>query len=142
MLCKFQNIRIRECTLMKWYSKPNIRSTLETLLIFTPIPLDAQEVWSLNQLYVYVLERMKESPTLTYIPIHVSCCSKNSVCFSPNNWLSNWANLLGISNWALICGLEWDQKGTNKTLAPIGLGLFCQLLTSPKLPLIIFNTTI
>ena len=33
-------------------------------------------------------------------------------------------------------------KGTNKTLAPMGLGLFRQLLTSPKLPLTIFNITI
>ena len=30
-------------------------------------------------------------------------------------------------------------KGTNKTIAPMGLVLFCQLLTSPKVPLIIFN---
>ena len=43
---------------------------------------------------------------------------------------------MGHSNWGLVASLEWDQKGTNKTLAPIGLGLFCQLLTSPKLPLI------
>ena len=37
----------------------------------------------------------------------------NSVCFSPYiyNWLSNWASLLGLSNWALVCGLEWDQNG-------------------------------
>ena len=35
-----------------------------------------------------------------------------SVCFSPYiyNWLSNWANLLGLPNWALVCGLEWDQN--------------------------------
>ena len=33
-------------------------------------------------------------------------------------------------------------KETNKILAPMGLGLFCQLLTSPKSPLIIFNTII
>ena len=51
------------------------------------------------------------------------------------NWLSNWADLLGLSNWALVCGLE-GPKGTNKTLAPMGLGLFCQLLTMPKLLLI------
>ena len=44
---------------------------LRTLLIFTPIPLDAQEVWSLNQLDVYVLERMNECLTLTYIPFYV-----------------------------------------------------------------------
>ena len=58
------------------------------------------------------------------------------------NCLSNWASHLGHPNWALVCGLEWDQKGTNKTLAPMGLELFYQLLTSPKLPLIIFNITI
>ena len=27
------------------------------------------------------------------------------------NWLSNWTSFLGHSNWALVCGLEWDQKG-------------------------------
>ena len=36
----------------------------------------------------------------------------------------------------------WLGVEPNKTLAPMGFGLFCQLLTSPKLPLIIFNTTI
>ena len=41
---------------------------LRTLLIFTPIPLVTQEVWSLNQ---FVLKRMKESLTLTYTPFHV-----------------------------------------------------------------------
>ena len=116
---------------------------LRTLLIITLIPLDAQEVWSLNQLYVYVQEKMNECLNTHIYPI--SCnflLFQNSVCFSPYNWLSNWASLLGLSNWALVCGLKWEQKGTNKILAPIGLGLFCQLLTSPKLPLIIFNTTI
>ena len=34
---------------------------LGTLIIFTPIPLNAQDVWPLNQLCVYVLERMKKS---------------------------------------------------------------------------------
>ena len=32
-------------------------------------------------------------------------------------------------------------KGKNKILAPMDFGPFYQLLTSPKLPLIIFNTT-
>ena len=63
----------------------------------------------------------------------------NFVCFSPYNWLSNWDSLLGLFNWALVCGLEYDQKGTNKTLAPMGLDLFYQLFISPKLPLTIFN---
>ena len=58
------------------------------------------------------------------------------------NLLSNWPSLLGHSNWALVCGLEWDQKRINKTLTPMGFGFFYQLLTSPKLPLIIFNTII
>ena len=44
---------------------------------------------------------------------------------------------MGFSLW-----LKMRPKGTNKTLAPMGLGLICQLLTNPKLPLIIFNTTI
>ena len=36
-----------------------------------------------------------------------------SVHFSPYiyNCLSNWASLLGFPNWALVCGLEWDQNG-------------------------------
>ena len=113
---------------------------LRILLIFTPILLDAQQVWPLNQLYVYVLERMNKCLTFTYIPFHV--ITKNFICFSPYNWLSNWISFLGISNWVLGCDLECDQKGTNKTLTPIDIGLFCQLLTSPKLRLIIFNTTI
>ena len=44
---------------------------LGTLIIFTPIPLEAQEVWSLNQLCMYVLERVKECLLLTYKPFHV-----------------------------------------------------------------------
>ena len=44
---------------------------------------------------------------------------------------------LGFSMW-----LGEGPKGTNKTLALMGLGPFCQLLTHPKLPLTIFNTTI
>ena len=32
---------------------------------------NAQEVWSLNQLYVFVQERIRECPTLTYKPFHV-----------------------------------------------------------------------
>ena len=57
-----------------------------------------------------------------------------------------WAGLLGRSigpfqlNFSVWLGM--GPKGTNKILAPIGLGFFYQLLTSPKLPLIIFNTTI
>ena len=51
--------------------------------------------------------------------------------------LAYWPFQLGFSVW-----LGMGPKGTNKTLAPMGLGLFNQLLTSPKLPLIIFNTTL
>ena len=37
---------------------------------------------------------------------------------------------MGHSNWALVYGLQLDQKGTNKTLALLGFGfwLFYQLL--------------
>ena len=44
---------------------------------------------------------------------------------------------LGFSMW-----LEVGPKETNKTLAPMDFGPLYQLLTSPKLSLIIFNTTI
>ena len=54
--------------------------------------------------------------------------------------------LIELAFWVIPIGLNmWlgvRPKGTTKTLAPMGLGLFCQLLTSPKLPLTIFNTTI
>ena len=55
--------------------------------------------------------------------------------------------LIGLAYWVFPIGLycvAWSgtKKGTNKTLAPMGLELFCQLLISPKLPLTIFNTTI
>ena len=50
---------------------------------------------------------------------------------------------LGLAFWASPIGLKyvvWDgTKGTNKALAPIGLRLIWQLLTSPKLPLIIWQ---
>ena len=38
--------------------------------------------------------------------------------------------------------LRVGPKGTNKAQAPMGFELICQLLTSQKLPLIIFNTTL
>ena len=51
--------------------------------------------------------------TRTYTPLHSNDSLKINFCmFLPfiTNWLSNWAGLLGLSNWALMCGLEWDQK--------------------------------
>ena len=71
------------------------------LLIFTLIPLDAQEVWSLNQLYVYVLKSMKECPTLTYIPNHVPCCC----CIILYVSLLITDNLIGLAFWAFTIGL-------------------------------------
>ena len=112
---------------------------LRTLLIFTPIPLVPKKcgLW-INYMCMFKreLESVQHSHTNHFILL------QNSICFSPCNWLSNRTRLLSHSNWGLVCGLKWDQKGTNKTLAPMGPGLFCQLLTSSKLPLIIFNTTI
>ena len=101
----------------------------------------AQEVWSLNQ---FICMCSKKNKRVTYTHIHTISFSYKILYVSllKYNWLSNWTSLSGHSNWALVCGLEWDQKGTNKTLAPMGFEPFCQLLTNPKLPLIIFNTTI
>ena len=120
--------------------KTKYQKFLRTLLIFTPIPLVLKKCGLLISFYEFIQGRIKECLTFIYKPFHVLI--KNSVCFSPYNWLSNWASLLDLFNWALVCGLEWDQKGTNKTLVSMGLGLFCQLLTSPKLLLIVFNTII
>ena len=80
---------------------------LRTLLIITLIPLDAQEVWSLNQLYVYVLERMKESPTLIYMSFHVTYCSSKILYVSLiiNDYLIGLA-FCAFPIWDLVCGLE------------------------------------
>ena len=39
---------------------------------------------------------------------------------------------LGLSDWALVCDLEWDQKRTYKTLTPMGLGPWAFLSTLNK----------
>ena len=100
----------------------------------------AQEVWSLNQ-FIFMCSR--ENKRVAYTHIHIISFSYKILYVSLliTDYLIKLA-FLGHSNWDLVYDLEWDQKGTNKTLAPMGFGLFCLLLTSPKLPLIIFNTTI
>ena len=129
----------RECTLVRWISKQRSNVLGKTFNLHSNFT-NAQDVWSFNQLYV--LERMRVSNTHIQKCFHALVIDTKFCMFLSYNWLSNWASLLDLFNWALVCGLEWDQKGTNKTLVPMGLGLFCQLLTSPKLPLIIFNPTI
>ena len=113
---------------------------LRTFSIFTSIPLVPKKCGLSISFYEF-FSRENERVSNPHIQT-ISCSYKNFVYFSPYNWLSNWASLLSLSNWILVCGLEWNQKGTNKTLVTMGLGLFYQLLTSPKLPLIIFNTII
>ena len=56
---------------------------------------------------------LSSSFTRTYTPLHNDASLKKFLYVSHfiTNWLSNWAGLLGLSNWALMCGLEWDQKG-------------------------------
>ena len=139
MLCKFQNLRIRECTLVWWNSKPKIRSSWEHFQSSLQFHLCLRSVVS-QSVYVCVFKRELES--VLHIHTNHFILIQNSVCFSPYNWLSNWVDHLDYSNWVLVCGLEWDQNGTNKTLAPMDIGLFYQLLTSSKLALIIFNITI
>ena len=72
---------------------------LRTLLIFTPIPLVAQEVWSLNQ---FVLRRMKESLTLTYTPFHNYVSSKKFYIFLPLYIIDY---LIGLAFWDFPIGL-------------------------------------
>ena len=140
-------------TLVWWNSKPKIRSSWEDF----SSSLQFHLMLKMCGLSISFHGENNECPTFTYKPFH-SLCDHNEnpyeslsyenhfeilyVSLLIYNWLSNWASLLSHSNWVLVCGLEWDQKRTNKTLALMGFGLFCQLLTSPKLPLIIFNTTI
>ena len=122
--------------------KTKDRKFLRTPLIFTPIPLYVQEVWFLNK---FPRENNRVAYTHIYIISFLMNTLLNEILYVfllIFNWLSNWTSFLGHSNWVLVCGLEWDQKGKNKTLAPIGLRLFCQLLTSSKLPFIIFNIPI
>ena len=138
----YANFRIEEQVSVPWCGKiQNQRLEVlgKTLNLHSNFTC-TQEVWSLNR-FICICSRENKTVAYTHIQNHFIPL-QNSVCFFPYNWLSNWASLLGHFNWVLVCGLEWDQKGTNKTLPPMGLRLFCQLLTSPKLPLIIFNTTI
>ena len=65
----------------------------------------------------------KQALTLTYKLFHIFTKILH-VSLLTTDYLIGLA-LLGLSNWVLICGLEWDQNGTNKILAPTGLGLFC-----------------
>ena len=95
----------------------------------------AQEVWSLNQ-FICICSR--ENKKVAYTHIHIISFFYKILYAS----LLITDYLIGLAFWALICGLEWDQKRTNKTLVPMGFGHFCQLLTSPKLSLNIFYTTI
>ena len=97
---------------------------------------NAQEVWTLNW-----LQRKNLRVTYTHLHHFTMMFSLIKFCTFFSLYLTNY--LIGLTFWAFPIGLKcvaWN--GTNKTLAPMGLGLLCQLLTSPKLPLTIFNTTI
>ena len=115
---------------------------LRISLIFIPILHGTQEVWSLNQ---FTCMCQRDSKRIAYTHKHtISMIYIYKIqCFYLliHNWLPNWASILGQPNWALVCGLRWDQREQIR-LALIGLRLICQLLIGPKLPLIIFNTTI
>ena len=110
---------------------------LGTLLIFTPIPFVPKKCGLSISLHVCVQWRIREWLTLTYTPFHSYKIMYVSLLITDY--------LLRPAFWAIPIGRMWlgvGLKGTNKTLIPMGFGLFSQLLTSPKLPLIIFNTTI
>ena len=127
-----------ERTLKRWISKQRSKH-LGILLIFTPIPLTPKKCG----LSIDYKGRIKEWLTLTYT-ISQWCYTHTKFCTFFPLYLTNYliGLLLGPFQLGLSVWLGVGLKGTNKTLAPMGLGLFCQLLTSPKLPLTIFNTTI
>ena len=101
----------------------------------------AQKVWSLNQ---FICMCLRENKRVTYTHIHTIFYSITKFYMFLSLYITNY--LTGLAFWAILMDfcmwLRVGPKGTNKTLAPIGFGHFYQLLTSPKLPLIIFNTTI
>ena len=70
----------------------------------------AQEVWSFNQ---FTRMCSRENMKVAYTHIHTISILLKIMYLSLliYNYLSNWASLLGHSNWALVCGLEWDQNG-------------------------------
>ena len=110
-----------------------------TFLIFTPIPLMSKKCDLSISLHVCVQWRIREWLTLTYTPFHSSIKFYMFLSLYITNYL------IGLVFWAIPIGRMWlgvGLKGTNKTLTPMGFRLFSQLLTSPKLSLIIFNTTI
>ena len=91
------------------------------------------------RLYVCVQGKIREWLTLTYTPFH----SLTKFYMFLSLYITDC--LIGLAFWPFQLGLNmWlgVRPGTNKTLAPMGFGPFCQLLTSSKLSLIIFNTTI
>ena len=108
----YVNFRIWEQKSVPWCDEfqNKVCKHLGILLIFTPIPL-MPKMCGLLISNVNLFKRELESVQHSHTPFHASCSFQNSVCFSPYNWSSNWASLLGLSNWALACGLEWDQKG-------------------------------
>ena len=95
---------------------------LGILLIFTPIPLTPKKCG----LAIGYKGRIWEWHTLTYTILQWYFSSIKFCTFFPL-YLTNY--LIGLTFWAFPIGLSvWlgvGSKGTNKTLAPIGLGLFC-----------------
>ena len=80
--------------------KTKDKKFLRTLSIFTPIPLLPKKCGLLISFYVYVLERIKECLTLTYIPFHVTCCSSKILYVS----LLITDYLIGLAFWAFPIG--------------------------------------
>ena len=100
---KFQNTRTRECTLVWWISKQRLYK-LGNTFNFHSNSTNAQDMWFLNQLCVYVLERKWRSLFTTYKPFHVHH-KILYVSFHITHYLIRLAFL------ALECCLEWDQNG-------------------------------
>ena len=94
-------------------------------------------------LHVCVQGRIREWLILTYTPFsYITMYFKFYMFFSLyiTDYLIELTFLVIPISFSMWLGVR--PKGTNKTQALMGFGPFCQLLTSTKLALIIFNTTI
>ena len=106
----YVNFRIQEQDNVPWCDEiQNKRlEVLGTLLIFTPISLYTQEVWSLNQFLRENNRVASLTHTHHFTMMSLLFLNKNFCMFLPL-YLTNY--LIGLAYWALVCGLEWDQKG-------------------------------
>ena len=77
----------------------------------------AKDAWSLHQfwtLFLFLRACVFSKSFFFFFYLNIQITTWAVILFNNSywiiNWLSNWTNLLGQLNWALLCGLEWDQR--------------------------------